>query len=119
EEAPAPLAGVEPRFVTRTWGTRAPGSGYEPRLHPGKRGGGQKHPSPPLLVTNLRSTPASGVGARDGCCRGFLGTRRHARQAHARLGIALHIAVQPITPVWTANRPSAPGFLSLPQRFTP
>ena len=64
-------------------------SGYEPLLHPGKRGGGEADVRPRLvtnrapprqagwgrgathvgsLVTNLRSTPASGVGA-GGTCR--------------------------------------------------
>src|SRR5262249_14505468 len=39
-------------------------SGNEPRLHPGKRGGGQREaPFPTPLVTNPGSTPASGVGA--------------------------------------------------------
>src|SRR5713101_3962253 len=49
------------------WGPELAGpfrSGYEPPLHPGERGGGQSLRGRSGLVTNLRSTPASGVGAR-------------------------------------------------------
>ncbi len=40
------------------------GVGDEPPLHPGQRGGGEARLAGPCLVTNRRSTPASGVGAR-------------------------------------------------------
>src|SRR4051794_17326406 len=66
---PTPLAGVEPRLITRGWQTQAyyfvrcaVSSGDEPALHPGKRGGDEDPRQLPSLVINLRSTPASGVG---------------------------------------------------------
>ena len=94
--APAPLAGVEPGFVSRRRWPRAsaptPLAGVEPRFvtrhaavppagpHPACRGGAQvparEHdslgergeaglgPAGWVLVTNLGSTPASGVGAK-------------------------------------------------------
>src|SRR5258707_1792642 len=64
------------------WGrtTEGFGAGYEPTLHPDKRGGGGRQRAS-VLVTNPRSTPTSGVGADDRGLRCWLRTHAPPRQA--------------------------------------
>src|SRR5262249_31757812 len=93
-------------------GRASPLSSNEPGLHPGKRGGGLSLVPFSGLVTTPGSTPASGVGAREG------DTRTEPRYESPSRGASLaHLFPEPLLPLLQVRRPQATDDVELAPRL--